>query len=87
MATTQFMYEAAAVPRTLENHIVTRVRISDAAGINVWADEDTIRAYSTWQLQQLRRAAKHLGNWHDAEIRRDELMNLTRDELSRRGAM
>ena len=77
-------YESPVIPRSLESNIVSRVRISTAANVDVWADEATIRAYSTWQLQQLRRAARHMGCWRDDEIRREELLRITRDELSRR---
>ena len=62
--------------------------IENSAAIGVWDTDAEIREYTTWQLQQLRRALRLLRRmgWRDCLIRADELHELSHLELHRRGA-
>lgn len=81
------MFETLPIPAKVAKKIVSCAGIEARAEISVWADDETIATYSTWQLQQLGRAAKTLGNWRDNLIRREELMALTWRLLASRNAV
>jgi hypothetical protein len=81
--------EAAAGQGMFGGCIERAVGVENAARINWWANPETVKGYSTWQVQQLRRIVRLLRRTGDYQLknRADELDELTVHILRERGAM
>jgi hypothetical protein len=79
----------AAAGRSVYGPIERMAGIEHSAHISAWASDPEIAAYSTWQVQQLRRVMRLLRRtaWRDSLIRADELDELTVHILRDRGAI
>ena len=80
--------DSAGVTSDIRGTIRESSLCATRAGVNIWASDRDIVRLSTWQLQQLRRVARAHARlpWRDNQMRAQDVLDLTRIELQRRGA-